>query len=377
MRSDADFTVTSTASRLQPSETLQAAAILGHCIRNAASNEFRALITYNLDSESDYANRDQVFMSVLIALLSQVLLAPTFQMQWFYENLVAVAALEEIMAVREPRAACQQSLRRALVLTVSQLLSDETAPRSELKSRIIEVERGLGMVLRLPEGVENRLRMLAFQDSIQQILAEKGSKGMKIVKTEYEWIASALYIDKEKAKRYVLSLGMEIFDKTLRDMLMNADLVMSMPEMGTIFSEQMVTLGEEASMTIEQVYERSANLAGVILTALLTTVVEESRQSSASKLVALLLKKAFIMYEHPYMKVIANALPKKEDVLEKGLRVLIVTLDAALVIELIRMINQARQDASPPAVQDDLSIEGKSAALNALNFLGLMYMMTA
>lgn len=47
-----------------------------------------------------------------------------------------------------------------------------------------------------------------------------------------------LFIDPAQAKAYVAPLGQTKFDKSVGVILMNADLAVSMPEMGAMFRDQ-------------------------------------------------------------------------------------------------------------------------------------------
>ena len=96
---------------------LRSAAVLAHAVRATASEEFRALITYNADSSDIPASRDELYALLLRSVIESSM-DPSVAFKepsWINENLVAVAALEETVGVREPRAACIRAYQAALL----------------------------------------------------------------------------------------------------------------------------------------------------------------------------------------------------------------------------------------------------------------------
>lgn len=71
-----------------------------------------------------------------------------------------------------------------------------------------------------------------------------------------------LSIDIDQAQAYVAPLGQTKFDKSIGSILMNADLAVSMPDMGDMFRNQVKELAEEVLMSQEQGDERTIFLAG-------------------------------------------------------------------------------------------------------------------
>ena len=67
---------------------------------------------------------------------------------------------------------------------------------------------------------------------------------MKDVENEYPWIAKILLIDESVAKKYVTPLGQSIFDKTIGQILMSADLTVSMTNVGDMFVKQFENLAD-------------------------------------------------------------------------------------------------------------------------------------
>jgi gas vesicle protein len=122
----------------------------------------------------------------------------------------------------------------------------------------------LGMVLRLPEKAGKKARMDAFRESVDKIIEsanESGLSGYKEVDELYPKVAEMLDIDIEQARAYVAPLGQSKFDKSVGSILMNADLAVSMPEMGEMFRNQIKELAEDVMMSQEEGDQRTIFLA--------------------------------------------------------------------------------------------------------------------
>jgi hypothetical protein len=109
--------------------------------------------------------RDATYVAVLTTILTEALTSPVFDLQSLYENGIALAALEETIGCREPRAACrrgyQSALRNAALQSARMKIRDRSTTSGEKEEvlvsgmkysdRVKELERMLGMMLRLPE----------------------------------------------------------------------------------------------------------------------------------------------------------------------------------------------------------------------------------
>ena len=76
----------------------------------------------------------------------EALVAPNFNKQALYENLLACCALEETIGTREPRASCSEAYLSALTYASLQLMTSKTSPPADIRDRVKETERALGMV---------------------------------------------------------------------------------------------------------------------------------------------------------------------------------------------------------------------------------------
>ena len=114
--------------------------ILANAIRITASEDFRALIIFNTDSADWPKSRDNCYQTVLTELLYNSMITVDFNENIFYENLIAMTALEETMGVREPRTSCVDSyllaLKQAMLLFIEKPLNV-----NEFKSRIHIIEQ--------------------------------------------------------------------------------------------------------------------------------------------------------------------------------------------------------------------------------------------
>lgn len=227
--------------RLDPPPALHTAAVLAEAVRASAAEDFRSLLTFNTNPEDWPASRDDAYVGVLGSLLGEALLAPTFDLQVLYENLVAMAALEETMGVREPRAACAAGYSLALSHIALQLLGSNVAAPADLSTRVQQAEQALGMILRLPDGIGPQCRLSAFKSSVNWVIDGSGGVGkggLKEIEGVYPKLAEMLQISASVAAGYVNPLGQAKFDKFVGSLLMNADLAVTIPEMGPVFRQQ-------------------------------------------------------------------------------------------------------------------------------------------
>lgn len=366
MRAEVGFTVEDAAERLKPTPGLEAAAWMAHAVRTTASDEFRSLVTYNSDQDQWPENRDAVFIVVLAAVLTDALTAPgELDILALYENIIALAALEETLGVREPRSACTKGYQAALRNAALQLAKQQGSGvgPSGVSDRVKEIERILGMALRLPEGAGKRARVDAFKDSIDVILAAasaaagagaSASSGLREVEAVYGFIAQMLFISPDQAKAYVQPLGQARFDKAVGSILMSADMAVSIPvdmqaEMGTMFRTQVRELAEDVMMTTEQGEQRTVYLAAAVFESLLETALEESRRLNNDR-AEVLVRRAYSLSKHPLMLLIApgDADNKMVDV---GVKMVVSRLGTSPVMELMRMLEfvRARNMGDPSA----------------------------
>lgn len=226
-----------------------------------------------------------------------------------------------------------------------------------------EIERILGMALRLPEGAGKRARVDAFKDSIDVILAAasaaagagaSASSGLREVEAVYGFIAQMLFISPDQAKAYVQPLGQARFDKAVGSILMSADMAVSIPvdmqaEMGTMFRTQVRELAEDVMMTTEQGEQRTVYLAAAVFESLLETALEESRRLNNDR-AEVLVRRAYSLSKHPLMLLIApgDADNKMVDV---GVKMVVSRLGTSPVMELMRMLEfvRARNMGDPSA----------------------------
>lgn len=188
---------------------LEAASILGNAIRITVSENLRALIIFNSDQSDWPQSRDACYQAVLSLFLIDSLLLPdaintadskstdvnTFSIKVFYQNLIAMTALEEGIAVREPRLACVEAFKIALKNTALLLVKSSSAPQlnvNHLINRVLIIQNSLEMILRMPIGIGKNLRFQVFKDTIAAILKEFDNNqggGMKEIDRVYKVIA--------------------------------------------------------------------------------------------------------------------------------------------------------------------------------------------
>jgi len=334
-------------ARLRPSPLLESATILANAVRSSASDDFRALITYNSDPDELPRSRDTIFKSVMTYLLTQVIINPKYDEKTFYENLLSLVALEEAIGVREPRTSCAESYQVALQNAVSILFKDKGASAVDLDDRVKDIEKALGLISRLPEDSGYQVRVKAFKGCIDTIMIEGEKSGrfaLKDVENEYPWIAKMLLIDENVAKKYVSPLGQNIFDKTIGQILMNADLTLSMTNFGDMFVKQLETLASDVLMSQEAAEERTMLLAGAVFQSIIETSLEENKRMNEDRAESLL-QKAYTMYRHPLLVHLQNKYSDK-NLLDVGIKMVTARLGASGIMDLLRYLDTTRSKLS-------------------------------
>lgn len=230
---------------------LETSTLLSYAIRETTSNEYRALSLYNLDSDSQSDNRDNIYITVLTTLLYEILSAPIFLKHWLYENLISFAALEEAIGAREPRSSCIESIVTALSITILKIINNtnnnisEGIP-SDFNNRVIEIINSLIMILRIPDNSSYMIRFTAFQRIINYLLSASSNSNnndnLQNINNKYIIISQLLSISQDRALSYVKPLGQKRFDKMIGDLLMNADIAVSMPDLAEQFENQVNTI---------------------------------------------------------------------------------------------------------------------------------------
>ena len=329
--------------RLKPSPMLESASFLANAIRSSASDNFRALITYNADPDELPVSRDSTFKAVMTYLLTEVIVNPGYDEKRFYENLLSLVALEEAIGVREPRTSCVESYQLALQNAVTILFTDKSAISIDLNTRVRDIEKALELISRLPEDSGYQVRIKAFKGCIDSIMRDGEKAGrfaLKDVENEYPWIAKMLLIDDNIAKKYVAPLGQTIFDKTIGQLLMNADLALSMSNYGDMFVKQLENLASDVLMSQENAEERTVLLAGAIFQSIIETSLEENNRMNADR-AETLLQKSYTMYRHPLLVHLQNN-RKDKDILDIGIKMVTSRLGASGVMELLRFLDSTR-----------------------------------
>jgi hypothetical protein len=196
------------------SSDLTAAATLAQAARITAGNDLRSLITYNSDSEDWPSNRDDTFVVVLAKVLSDYIeFDQTGDARILYENLIALAVLEETIGVREPRDACIRAYVLALKsATVARLkiqpLSahnlDKITSISSVYSRMNDVRLAMVAMMRVPAEEINRINLQAFKITIGTLIADVPTAD---ISTTCLRLADMLGVNENIAKSYLTQLN--------------------------------------------------------------------------------------------------------------------------------------------------------------------------
>lgn len=371
-RSDAVYEVRELTERLNPPTALEAAALLATAIRDSAGEQFRSLSTYNIDLDRQSINRDRVYITVLVEVLINALSTSTLREDYLYENLIAMAALEETIGVREPRSSCSEAYLSALKFAVLQLMETEALDVivdrvAGLQQRVRDIELALGMLLRLPEDDGAQVRTQALREIVNTIIRNSDAKGrnsLEDVEQNYRWIAEVLLIDPTIAKRYVAPLGLARFDKTVRGLLLNADLAISLPDLGATVEQQVLSIASNLMISADEAERRIVYLAGAVLSSLLEVGFEENQKMNYARTDAMI-RKAFVMYKHPLL-VRLQSKDQSRDIREVGLKISIAKLGSSFTMDLIRVLDGSRQryleSSSPTAAAAAAAVTSSQAS---------------
>lgn len=371
-RSNAVYEVRELTERLKPPTALEAAALLATAIRDSAGEQFRSLSTYNIDLDRQSINRDRVYITVLVEVLINALSTSTLREDYLYENLIAMAALEETIGVREPRSSCSEAYLSALKFAVLQLMETEALDVivdrvAGLQQRVRDIELALGMLLRLPEDDGAQVRTQALREIVNTIIRNSDAKGrnsLEDVEQNYRWIAEVLLIDPTIAKRYVAPLGLARFDKTVRGLLLNADLAISLPDLGATVEQQVLSIASNLMISADEAERRIVYLAGAVLSSLLEVGFEENQKMNYARTDAMI-RKAFVMYKHPLL-VRLQSKDQSRDIREVGLKISIAKLGSSFTMDLIRVLDGSRQryleSSSPTAAAAAAAVTSSQAS---------------
>lgn len=354
-----------------PSGELVSAALVAHAARVTAAEEFRALITYNSDPSEWPASRDASFVAVQSAVLMEALAEPTFSQRRLLEHLVAMAALEETMGVREPRGACLASFENALKAAVLAKLPSSSADNGaakEFAQRVGAVESALGMMSRLPEGSGGKTRLAAFKAVVDAMLAQsppgETAAALKRIEAVTPAVASMLNVDVSQAQQYVAPLARSIFDRSVGSLLVSSEITAAgkasqgaeADKMGAMLRQQVQTLAQDLSLSAEEADERTGYLGGAVFESLLETALEEHRRMSVDR-AELAMLRAYALCRHPLLTATSAARPPPssssssppppavvmgDETLDVGVKMTLARLGTARLSEVMRLTEVLR-----------------------------------
>ena len=272
---------------------LQGFAVLAAAVRLSVGEDFRSVVAYSTEADRLPDSRDDCFVAVLQILLSSALMASSFNTRAFYENLVAIAALEEALGTREPR----RSVRRALQSAMRDISVGSATYPNDLAERLEIVDIALGMILRLPDGEGSRMRFAAFREAVDRLF----SSGAADARGRCLTSAATLNIDSNAAEKYISGILIEKFDRFVGQALLSADAAASMPDLAGVFLQQAEDAGSQCGLSRNERRERIALLAGAVMLSMLETLMEEELKRNFGK-VETLARKVYNVHRHPIVK---------------------------------------------------------------------------
>ena len=296
-----------------PSANLIASTIIAHAVRYTAAEEYRALITYNSDDKDWPMSRDATYVALLSSVLEDYILNKDgIQLN---ENLIACAALEETIGVREPRSACAQAYDIALQRVCNSIITnaDQMSKADSFVTKINNLENAITLILRFPDGNGKKVRVAAFKSILEKYIAHSSS--ITDLDSFAPVLARVLSINPDQAKAFVEPLKMSKFDKTIGSILMNSDIVgISSASLDSLYKEEFDKLLQSVKIPQDAAVKRVEYIAAAIFQSYLEVSYEESRKigvgmSNANSKPDSLLRKAYSMGNHPIFKGIGSVTP--------------------------------------------------------------------
>ena len=342
-------------------ELIRCAALLAHAVRSTSSEEFRALITYNTEFNDFSGSRDTLYQLLLRSVVEAALdpASASLDMTWLLENLVALAALEETLGVREPRSACIASFKESLHSTALALVGNlqdsvvDGTLMTTLSDRVTKVEAALVVINRLPEETLSACRLVAFKSAIDDLMSVRGNQsidfatGRQHVENLYPTIAGVLGLSLDNAKDYVLSLGHERFDRAIGRILMSADLISGSNKeasrrQGEQSRDQLLLLADDVTIPRDAAKQRILLVGGVVFESMIETALEEHRRMN-DDLADAALRKASNLQSYPMWNVLHEDDPDIHvDVTKVAAKMTVSRLGLQLVQEVLRMLDKFR-----------------------------------
>jgi hypothetical protein len=335
MRAEADFIVSELAEEHSPSPDQVTAALLGHSVRESAMEQFRSLITYNSNAEEWPTSRDAAFVTVMAAAVTDYLTAPTVVpseghedhdegdgalARKFYENMIAMCALEEVMAVREPRKACEQGLAFGIHNALRVLQHQQQKPQyegdqhhglsvEELAARLVTVEKACFMIMRLPTGAGLGIRKRCLRGLVKDIVGEDAASNNEIPSADgtVAWAAKVLGLPSSAGAHLVASLVEERFDRAVGALLLGMDggdmarrAGAMRDQLAQVYWADVAALVKDLGMSDEAAKTRVLFLAGVIFSQVVEMGLQEDVRLGLTRLVSLMRRTREIVH-HPLL----------------------------------------------------------------------------
>jgi hypothetical protein len=168
------------------------------------------------------------------------------------------------------------------------------------------------------------------------------------------------------AQAFVVPLGLRRFDKSVGNMLMNADLSYSMPEMGDAFRMQLHELADDISLEKGIADKRVVKIAAAVLQSFLESLLEETRRANF-KNVDTVLAKSFYLCQHPLILKLEKEAVSASDsaavsVLSAAAEATSSRLGSSLFVELLRSVESAKQRQPNASSDGGSSSSGNSNA---------------
>lgn len=330
-------------NKITATDEQASAAVLGWTMKQACMSSMNALIAYQANGER--INTNTAYQQVFTALLIDALTSTSLPVH-FHENMIAIGVLEVVLATTDSWEANKLAYRNALIHTIFRHLTTKEIPAEELTKRIDALDNAVQLHRYVFLEAIAELRTSAFEKVIHRLLVgEEGSNGlsgMKAVFEDCEYIATVVGLPAPAALEYVMSLALERFDGVVVDMLSSFDPAMDLPGIGEIYQEQVYTMGEEIRMSVEDIHDRSALMAGATMIAYINLAIQEAQANgNTAKTVLNYLEKLFMVYQHPYLKIV-QAQMHPEDIRDVGMRQVIQRLPPSTIVEVVKMLDHNR-----------------------------------
>jgi hypothetical protein len=155
---------------------------------------------------------------------------------------------------------------------------------------------------------------------------------------------------------FLMPIRMAKFDKAVGELLLNADVAVTVPALADMFGEQVRATAENLGIPSDQAQLRSLHLAAAVLSSFLCSALTDGPKMGGRRVDAML-RKGMYMCAHPMLQVLQNQ--HAEQIPQLAVQMTVARVGRSAVVDLIRVLELCRQRAlgqpRPPTQESPMS----------------------